>query len=179
VEWVNVAWGVGVPAIVFILLWSLEVITDKRKIAYFFVWALFMAGYFVWRADHLRLKQKISIANVLSHSWPIDSANLATLFSLEIVNSSEGLTIYDVRVQLKQIVPRVQGIDWLPVALIHKHDTPIRPQDYKLSFDLHPGAPKHIDFIRAIAGADHFDIYHVVDAQRSIPAAPLIDLRLW
>ena len=43
VEWVNVAWGVGVPAIAFILLWSMDVIKETRTVAYFFVWALFMA----------------------------------------------------------------------------------------------------------------------------------------
>jgi|HubBroStandDraft_6_1064221.scaffolds.fasta_scaffold64116_4 hypothetical protein len=141
--------------------------------------ALFFAGYYVWRADHLRLQQKMSIPRVLSQSWPIDNANLATLFYLEIVNTSEGLTIYDVHVQLEEIVPRVLGIDWLPVALVHKHDNPIRAQDYKLSFDLHPGEPKHIDFIAGVVGGDHFDIYHVVrDADRRIPSTTRHRLRV-
>jgi len=70
--------------------------------------ALFFAGYYVWRADHLRLQQKMSIPRVLSQSWPIDNANLATLFYLEIVNTSEGLTIYDVHVQLEEVIGRCE-----------------------------------------------------------------------
>ena len=59
--WVDVAWGAGVPAVIFIMWWSLEYPfpIPRWAIATFFDWALIMAGYHSWHTDHVRLKPKI------------------------------------------------------------------------------------------------------------------------
>jgi len=69
--WVDVAWGTGVPAVGFIIWWSLGNI-PQWAIALFFVWALIVAGYFSWRADHLRLMPKFEIREFCIQETPTE-----------------------------------------------------------------------------------------------------------
>jgi hypothetical protein len=167
VEWVNVAWGVGVPAVAFIILWSLEVITDKRKIAYFFVWALFMAGYYVWRAEHVQLQEiklqlqpAFAITKVLAQTWiDQDTGRHGTGYYFEVINTSETTSILDAEAQLSEIIPTVENLEWLPVHLEQKHD---RSKPREKTFDLHPGKSKHIDFVSAFERGNQFTVLHIV-----------------
>jgi hypothetical protein len=162
VEWVNVAWGVGLPAIAFIILWSLEVITDKQKIAYFFVFALFMAGYYVWRPNHLRLQKKIDVTQTHSHTWDRQGRQ-GVQYYFGVVNRSEAITIKQVRVKLKQMIPEIEHIGWLPILLHQQHDNPVSPLiAYAQSFDLHPGETTNVDLLSGIHGEKYFNITHIV-----------------
>lgn len=79
-QWVDVAWGVGMPAVIFIILWSMEVVKERRTIAYFFVWALFMAGYYLWRAYHIRLIPKFELEELFTPHTPTNAPNLERRF---------------------------------------------------------------------------------------------------
>ncbi len=69
--WVDVALGTGVPAVGFIIWWSLGNI-PQWAIALFFVWALIVAGYFSWRADHVRLLPKFEIGEFCIQETPTE-----------------------------------------------------------------------------------------------------------
>jgi hypothetical protein len=60
--WVDVAWGAGLPAIGFIIWWSLGN-PPQWVVVCFFVWALLIAGYYSWRVDHLRLMPRFEIGD--------------------------------------------------------------------------------------------------------------------
>lgn len=162
VEWVNVAWGVGPPAVAFIILWSLNVIQDVHKIGYFFLWAFFMAGYYVWRADHVRLEKKIFIARVSLREFREYSSPPARWYNFEVVNESEGTTIEDVSVQLSSMSPAVHNFNPLPVPLHLTHDNPAKMEDQMRSFNLNPHERRNVDFVTAKDGDNHFNIVHVV-----------------
>jgi hypothetical protein len=177
-QWHAILWGASVPAVIFFLWWTLG-LPPFAAIAVWFVIALFFAGYFVWRADHVRLQQKISINGVTEQRWTTRGRD-AIAYYFGVVNTSEALTIHGVRVQLQQMVPEVQNLNWLPVPLRQKHDNPLPGADYARSFDLNPSEPRNIDFVSAFVGADSFDVHHVAGAgvNQSVPVAGLHRLRV-
>jgi hypothetical protein len=84
------------------------------------------------------------------------------MYYFEVVNRSEGATIYDVSVKLKEVIPEAEHLKWLPVLLQQKHDNPSSYGDFSHSFDLNPNEPKNIDLVSAFYKDDHFNVHHIV-----------------
>jgi len=122
--------------------------------------ALFFAGYYLWRDDHVRLQPAFGITKVIPQTW-VDqtSGKHAMAYYFEVVNRSEITSILEAEVQLSEITPVVENLEWLPVYLIHKHDRSI---PLKTTFNLHPGKPKHIDFVSAFEKSNQFTVLHIV-----------------
>lgn len=170
-HFVDVFWGVAVGtgagfavgvAVPFLLL---AVYSQFQTPPYFVNWAavicaIFLAGYYVWRADHVRLQQKIEVTRVRKHSWSIETGGEGMQYYFEIVNKSEAATIYGVRVQLQEIIP--DNRDWLPVTLHQQHDNFGHDGSYAESFDLNPLVPKNIDLFSAATGGSLFQVSHIV-----------------
>ena len=66
-QWMNILFGETVVGVIFLIWWAL---TNPKNppLVLIFVVAVIVAGYFVWRADHLRL-----IAQFEIHEWCIQS----------------------------------------------------------------------------------------------------------
>ncbi len=131
------------------------------------VMALFFAGYYVWRADHIRLQRRVDVMEPRLQEWAIPQGSVnaghrARAFYLDVVNKSEGITVEGVSAQLNIMSPEVQNLDWLPIPLHLKHDNAIRETDYARSFNLNPGELRSVDFVSAIEGDNRFSITHVV-----------------
>jgi hypothetical protein len=62
-QWHAILWGASVPAVIFFLWWTLG-LPPIAAIVVWFVTALFFAGYFVWRANHLRLIPRFKIGQL-------------------------------------------------------------------------------------------------------------------
>jgi len=126
--------------------------------------AVLIAGYYVWRSDHVRLQQRINVVGLNPRNWfdPQVQRN-ARAFDIEIVNGSEATTIHGVRVQLSEIVPTVQNLDWLPVLFQQKHDNPILgvPHVPLKEFDLNATEHKQIDLVSAFEDATGFTVHHI------------------
>jgi len=120
-----------------------------------------VAGYYAWRADHVRLQQKIEVKRVRTHSWPHRDGGEGTQYYFEIVNKSEALTIHGVRVQLQEIIPEIENRDWFPIPLHLQHDNPVSGVPAQ-SFDLHPSEPKNIDLFTTATGRNVAYIAHIV-----------------
>lgn len=131
--------------------------------------ALFMAGYYVWRADHIRLEPNLHITQAVQDEWTVgevpEAQRRAILWYFDVRNTSEGSTVVGINVQLNQIEPAVDDLDWLPVHLQIKHDNPARAEDHLLAFDLNPGGIKNVDFISAFVGDNYFEIRHILPAR--------------
>jgi hypothetical protein len=162
----NILWGALLP----FLAWGIWFIVSTPP-----TWinvcaiglALFMAGYYVWRAHHLRLIPQLTIDQLVRDTWDVpglvpEAQREATLWYFHVQNTSEGITVTGVNVELNEIIPALDNLDWLPVHLHIKHDNPIRPQDAILRFYLNPVGMKNVDFVSAITGDDHFYINHVL-----------------
>ena len=59
-EWQDILWGTSLPAVAFFLWWTLG-LPRNTAILCFFVCFLFVAGYYVWRVDHVRLIPKFTV----------------------------------------------------------------------------------------------------------------------
>jgi hypothetical protein len=59
----NIAWGDGVLAVIFVLWWSVAPM-PPLVIASFFGFAAIIAGYYIWRTDHLRLIPGIKLEEI-------------------------------------------------------------------------------------------------------------------
>jgi hypothetical protein len=59
--WINILFGETVVSAVFLVWWA---VTNPKNppLIFAFVIAMFVAGYFVWRADHIRLTPKLGIS---------------------------------------------------------------------------------------------------------------------
>lgn len=155
----NILWGALLP----FLAWGIWFIVSNPP-----TWvnvtavgvALFMAGYYVWRADHVRLEQKIEVTEVRKHTWD-RQGHLGVQYYFCIVNKSEALTIHGVRVQLQGIIPEIENRDWFPIPLHLQHDNP--PSGVLAqTFDLNPREPKNVDLLTGVNGARYFNISHIV-----------------
>ena len=166
-EWLNILFGETLVGIVFLVWWSLGAPTNHALIVVF-VSAMFVAGYYAWRADHLRLKATIEITRVVPREWmhthdaTVSAGQPAKSYYLEVVNRSAAFTIEGVSVQLSRIEPDAPNWDFLPISLHLQHDNPKNPEDQVRSFSLNPGEPRNIDFVSALEGDNRFSVVHVV-----------------
>lgn len=180
---VEVMWGAGVIGLAFgiaTIWWS----PAWHFFGYVLAVIIFVSSYQLWRDYHVRLLPKLRVTRVVAQTWKSSAAilydkspmppskpgskNEAIAYYFEIAGTSEAVTVRDVRVQLAEIDPPVPNLDWLPVLLFHKHDSP----PHKEKFDLHPGDVKLIDLVSAYRWDDKFEIRHIVDGvNRNVPAA--------
>ncbi len=91
--------------------------------------ALFFAGYYVWRADHLRLERKLEIVHLRINAWTVaqglaNAGHRAKAYYFGVINRSEGVTVEGINVQLNRISPEVENLGWLPIHLHLQHDDP-------------------------------------------------------
>jgi hypothetical protein len=165
-EFSNVFWGVGVGAGVPFLIYAIY-----SQFAYpppFVNWlailgAVFLGGYYLWRADHLRLEKNLIIRGDLTHSWPLPEDHTGTQYYFKVLNVSESLSVHNIRVRLDKITPECPDIK-TPVLLHHQHDAPIHYEDFVKSFDLNPKEPNNIDLITWSSHNDFFNVTHVSGA---------------
>ena len=167
----NILWGALLP----FLAWGIWFIVSTpptwvNLLAVGF--ALFLAGYYVWRADHLRLLQKIEITRLRVQSWVVDGREGRAHY-FEVLNTSEALSIHGIRVELEAMKPEVDNLDWLPVPLQQKHDNPPHGIPHARTFDLNPGEHKDIDLVSSFTGDKFFTIHHIVGhgVNQRVPAS--------
>jgi hypothetical protein len=166
----EIFWGASVIGIAF-GIYTLFYAPSKLLLLLYLLGVSLVAGYYTWRADHVRLQQKLCITKVYEQKWMIVPEDQAVAYYFEVVNRSEAETIHGVHVQLENMIPEVENLNWLPIPLRQKHDNPLAGTDYKRDFDLNPSERKHIDFVSAHCGGDHFDVEHIAGAgiNRSVP----------
>jgi|HubBroStandDraft_6_1064221.scaffolds.fasta_scaffold119293_2 hypothetical protein len=163
----DVVWGPILPSIAYWLLWFRPNPPAWWVSTIYAVWVVMVAGYFLWRADHVRLQPAFAITRVIPQTWTDQNTGRpAKAYYFEVINKSETTSILEAEAQLSEIIPTVENLEWLPVHLVHKHD---RSVPREKTFTLHPGKPKHIDLVSAFEKADRFTVLHIVsDANNQV-----------
>lgn len=163
-HFLDVSWGIGVGAGVPYMIWGIYSLfrTPPPAVNWLALFgALFLAGYYLWRADHMRLSVAVRVGNVQSQSWVHPAGEKTILYFFEIVNTSEAKSIQGVNVQLAGILPSTDEMNFLPIHLRQKHDWRFSTEALK-TVDLNPGERKQIDLISGIVNGDWFEIQHIV-----------------
>jgi hypothetical protein len=156
-----ILWGAGVVGVLITVI-TLYLSPSWKALGWIVAWCILVAGYYVWRADHVRLEKKIKATYVRRHSW-VRPEGEGVQYYFGIVNTSEANTIRHVRVQLQEMIPSIESISWLPIPLHQQHDNPLTGiTEYEKTFDLHPNEPKHIDLFTGIKGQKYFHVTHIV-----------------
>jgi hypothetical protein len=113
--WWEVFWGptlIGIP----FGLYTLYYAPARKWFAAYIVFVAFLTGYYLWRDYHVRLQPAFAIAKILPQTWTHPgTGEHAMLYYFEVINMSETTSIHDVEVQLTEIVPEVENLEWLPV----------------------------------------------------------------
>jgi hypothetical protein len=65
-RWHDVLWGAGVLAVAFVLWWFLGT-PSVRTIAWYLAAVMFIAGYYVWREQHIRLMPRFTVLNEIRY----------------------------------------------------------------------------------------------------------------
>jgi hypothetical protein len=84
----DIAWGDGFLAIPFVLWWSIAPMPGPI-IALYFVGAVTIAGYYIWRADHQPSSVTITVRDTL-HTGQYSTGVISIQVSLNVRNSPSG-----------------------------------------------------------------------------------------
>jgi hypothetical protein len=177
-EWLNILFGETLVGVGFLIWWALGAPTNHALVVVF-VTAMFVAGYYAWRSERVRLEKKLLITKVITQKWKDEKGNCIAYY-FEILNESEGDTVHKINAQFYAIEPAAENLGWLPVLLWQKHDNPIQgvPHIPLREFDLNPRAIKHIDFVSSWQGRNHFTVHQIAVPNITVPIAQGFKYRL-
>jgi len=181
----DIFWGVAVTGVIFAIPFGIyAVVSQFKQPPSWLNWlavisAVLLAGYYVWRADHVRLIRRLSISRVIPQTWR-DARGECIAYYLEVLNESEGDTVCKITAAFNAIEPPVQNLGWLPVLLWQKHDNPIPgiPHIPAREFHLNPRGIKHIDFVSSWQGHNHFTVHQIAVPNIHVPIAQGFNYRL-
>jgi hypothetical protein len=72
------------------------------------VGAVFLGGYYLWHADHLRLQKQLAVVGISAYPFTTADGHVANVYDINITNNSEAMTIHGVQVKLREISPQVE-----------------------------------------------------------------------
>jgi hypothetical protein len=148
-SWVDVAWGAGVPAIAFIIPWSLNYPIPTWAIVSFFVWALFVAGYHAWRTDHVRLKPKIRAHGTRQVSRAlVNSAGMITgyrIFCQVVMACLTDAPVYECTGHLQRIERWTNENHWEDSGLDQSLTVQWGNETSERRIEQHPGAERPLN----------------------------------
>ena len=165
-SFLDIVWGelvVGILWAVPFLAWGL--VTQFVSIPSWLNWtaifaAFLVAGYYVWRVDHMRLQPKLEVGKVTPQRWE-HQLGKAVAYYFFVINKSAAISINEIEVRLVEIEPPVQNTHWIPAHLFQKNDN--EPGPRKTTFKLNPGDEKAIDLVAGIEGNNTIEVRHIVD----------------
>src|ERR1039457_3417890 len=78
-EWMNILFGETVIGAMFLIWWAI-VNPKNPPLILIFVAAIFVAGYFVWRADHIRLTPKFKVDKIIVQRTETEDPNTIKMY---------------------------------------------------------------------------------------------------
>jgi hypothetical protein len=143
-NWHDILWGASVFAVAFLIWWFLGN-PPTWIIGVYLVGAMFIAGYYAWRSDHLRLIPKLEIAQIVLTPTPTDQQ--IQLIVVHIIPKCltdapvEGCKGYLLRVLRWSEDTK----DWAPTEIDEPLDLLWSIYDDDLPRTLHPGIEKRFN----------------------------------
>jgi hypothetical protein len=157
-EWLNILFGETLVGIGFLIWWALGAPTNHALVVVFVV-AMLVAGYYAWRSEYLRLQPAFAIGKLVPQSWAdAETAKHGLAYYFEVISKSETASIRDVQVQVAEIDPYIENLEWSPIHLRLRSDS--NPFTAAKAFTINPGQTKQISFVFALEGNDYFTIPH-------------------
>jgi hypothetical protein len=115
-QWMNILFGETVLGVIFLIWWALANPKNPPLIL-IFVAAVIIAGYFVWRADHIRLIPKFAVTELVIQPTETE-ANSMNLFLQIIPECLNDAPVYECRGQLLRVCKRHSDSDeWVVTGM--------------------------------------------------------------
>jgi len=102
-RWHDVLWGAGIVAVGFVLWWFLGN-PSVRIIASYLAAVMFIAGYYVWRADHIRLLPKLKFGDARVVKTPTNQPGLERVVAQVLVQCATDASLTDCRGHLLRVL---------------------------------------------------------------------------
>lgn len=109
-QWMSILFGETLIGTIFLIWWAISNPKNPPLILTFVV-AMFVAGYFVWRADHVRLIPKFEITEVLAQVTETDDPNTPSLYVQMIPRCLTEAPVYECRGHLLRVSKRLTPED--------------------------------------------------------------------
>jgi hypothetical protein len=103
-RWQDYLWGPSVVAVAMVLVFALGHLPAWAIVLYF-VFVLFIAGYFAWRADHLRLMPKFAVTEMIAHPAETETRDF-TLYVQIVPECLTDAPVYECRGELLRVSHR-------------------------------------------------------------------------
>jgi hypothetical protein len=115
--WQDVLWGEGVIAVAFTVWWLLGN-PPARYIAFYLVAALFVAGYYTWRSDHIRLIPQFEIKDSEIQENPTTDSNQVQVYVQVVPKCLTDAGVKECKAYLLRVYKRHNNQDnWQPTEL--------------------------------------------------------------
>jgi hypothetical protein len=112
-QWMNILFGETVVGAIFLIWWAISNPKNPPLIL-IFVLAVIVAGYFAWRADHIRLMPKLSVTTLCPpNETDTENPDVTNLFIQIIPECLTDVPVHGCRGRLLQVGKRFEdGEDW-------------------------------------------------------------------
>jgi hypothetical protein len=118
-QWHEILWGASVPAAIFFIAWSLGLPKNWAVVLWFIVaWSL--AGYYVWRAVHIRFVPKLSIVAARFQDTPVTNGSVIVDNRTFVQLVPKCLTespVYECMAYLQRVDKRIGQDQWEETSL--------------------------------------------------------------
>jgi hypothetical protein len=104
-EWLNILFGETLVGVAFLLWWSLANPPNLRLIPAFIA-AMFVAGYYAWRAEHIRLMPKFTIREAKIQPTETESSTEMSMFIQIIPTCLTDAPVFECRGRLLRVCHR-------------------------------------------------------------------------
>jgi hypothetical protein len=112
-----VLWGEGVIAVAFTVWWLLGN-PPARYIAFYLLAALFVAGYYTWRSDHIRLIPQFEIKDSEIQENPTTDSNQVQIYVQVVPKCLTDAGVKECKAYLLRVYKRHNNQDnWQPTEL--------------------------------------------------------------
>jgi hypothetical protein len=107
-QWLNILFGETLVGIGFLIWWALGAPTNHALIIVFVV-AMFVAGYYAWRADHVRLLPQLSIGSVVVQETPTEASGEKRAVFVQVELICKDAPVEECRGHLLRVYKRYMG----------------------------------------------------------------------
>lgn len=162
-------WGAGVIGLVCTGL-TLYYAPSRWILGWAVAWVFLVAGYYAWRADHVRLVPRLELGTLHTVRMPTNAPNLERLFVQVLVKCTTEFSLDDCRGQLLRVMKWSNG-EWAPTHVDESLDL-LWSQVDKPSITLESGVDRRLDVFFIINVGRHIVVYSDTATRLGLASAP-------
>jgi len=152
-RWGDLLFGESILAVVFLVAWGFDKLSPNGLAAIFIV-AMFIAGYYTWRADHVRLLPRLEVERAPMVQWSptVNPQNQPTGYSVNyqlVVNCSTDAVVKNCRGHLLKVLKLAADGSFEPTPINEALGIQWTADNQTLPRTMYPGVPQRLNLFFA------------------------------